>query len=59
MYDSHYKKILAESLDITDLSFLDSIVGEEEFKSLITELDSQNYSPGVRLDKNKIDTFDL
>lgn len=59
MYDSHYKKILAASLDITDLSFLDSIVGEEEFKSLITELDSQNYSPGVRLDKNKIDTFDL
>ena len=59
MFDEDYKKTLAQELKISDLSLLDSIVGENEFRFLLSKLDEQSFSPGMRTDKSKIDTFDL
>ncbi len=59
MFDENYKKALAKRLGITDLSLLNPIVGENEFCTILPKLDIQNFSPGIRIDKNKIDAFDL
>ncbi len=59
MYDITYKQELAKALKIDDLSLLNSIVGEEEFKTLISTFDVQSYSPGNRLNYNKVDSFDF
>lgn len=59
MYDITYKQELAKALKIDDLSLLNSIVGEEEFKTLNSTFDVQSYSPGKRLNYNKVDSFDF
>ena len=59
MYDINYKKILAEALNIDDLSLLDSVVGEQEFKLLLSGFTSDSFSPGKRQDIYKIDDFDF
>ena len=59
MYDIDYKKTLAKALNIDDLSLLDSVVGENEFKLLLARFNERNYSPGKRQSIDKIDNFDL
>lgn len=45
MLDIKYKKALAEHLNIDDLNMLSSIVGEDEFKIILSNLNNNSYSP--------------
>ena len=45
MLDIEYKKALAEHLNIDDLNMLSSIVGEDEFKIILSNLNNNSYSP--------------
>lgn len=58
MNDIEYKKLLANHLNITDLSLLDPVVGQNELISLLANLDEQAFMPGKRLDFNRVDTLD-
>ncbi len=58
MFDFDYKKKIADNLGINDIHLLDSIVGENELCHLLKELNEQNFTPGVRLDENCVDSFD-
>ena len=59
MFDVNYKEALAYSLKISDLSLLDSIVGSDELKFLLSKLDARCFTPENYKDKSKIDTMDF
>ena len=59
MFDVNYKEALANSLKISDLSLLDSIVGSDELKFLLSKLDAQCFTPENHKNKSQIDTMDF
>ena len=45
MFDKKYKEILQHNLKIKDPALLDCIVGEEEFRYLLSKYDKNSFVP--------------
>lgn len=58
MLDKNYKKTLAKYLNLNNLKELNSIVGEEEFKTLTHRLGEISYRPVKKKFLKEVDSYD-
>lgn len=57
-FDIEYKKALVSDKSNLDISRLNSIVGQDEFQKIVSELNCKSFMPGVRSDISKLDNYD-